>query len=217
VLTDPNNCGACGAPCRALPNASASCSAGNCLLGACNAGFADCNHNPIDGCEVDLASDGSNCNACGNVCPLNNPFCNQGVCGQSPPAVVFAGGFTQGQASPQQCQDWNAFRGRLGAGPYSTITIKGSQDQIGVSCTGQQADQLCQALRNNQAISVNCNSSMWSTGMCGPGIELTQSAGVCQCNNGYTVDPCINNLNWGGVNGTSCGAPSQTITVLCQQ
>ncbi len=45
-------------------------------------------------------------------------------------------------------------------------------------------------------------------------IYLT-SSGVCDCGGGttYTVRPMIKNANWGGLNGSSCGQPTQTITV----
>ncbi len=219
VLTDQNNCGGCGIPCKALPNAAASCTAGNCVLGACMPGFANCNNNPMDGCEADLTSDPNNCNSCGVVCPQQNPFCNKGVCGQVPPAVTWTGMFTQGQSNQNACNDWNTWRASILPGPYNTITIKGSNDNVGVSCTGAGAQQLCQALKNNQAININCNNRTWATGTCGSGIELTSSAGVCQCNTGYTARPCIGNgnPNWGGVNTTTCSGPTQTITVLCQQ
>ncbi len=79
VATDPANCGACGAPCNALPNASASCVAGNCVLGTCKVGFFDCNSKPNDGCEANIFTDATNCGSCGNVCP-NGLVCVNGGC-----------------------------------------------------------------------------------------------------------------------------------------
>jgi hypothetical protein len=45
-------------------------------------------------------------------------------------------------------------------------------------------------------------------------IYLTSSGG-CDCGSAgtYTVRPMIKNANWGGLNGGSCGQPTQTITV----
>src|SRR5262249_6336192 len=41
VASDNANCGTCGNACGAVPNATASCTAGKCVIGMCNAGFAD--------------------------------------------------------------------------------------------------------------------------------------------------------------------------------
>lgn len=69
VATDAANCGVCTAACPALPHASPGCSAFLCGVGACEAGYADCNKNPGDGCESQLATDAKNCGACGAACP----------------------------------------------------------------------------------------------------------------------------------------------------
>jgi len=37
--------------------------------------------NPMNGCEVGLQFDKNNCGACGHVCPMQTPYCNNGVCG----------------------------------------------------------------------------------------------------------------------------------------
>lgn len=77
-----SNCGGCGVQC-AYANATAECRAGLCAFGACAAGFADCNANPADGCEVDTRADTRNCGACGAVCSFPNasPMCSSGSCG----------------------------------------------------------------------------------------------------------------------------------------
>jgi Cys-rich repeat protein len=84
VLTDAANCGSCGTPCKALPNASASCTAGNCVLGTCNAGFFNCDGDPANGCEANVAGDPKNCGKCGVVCPMNLPACAAGQCALAP-------------------------------------------------------------------------------------------------------------------------------------
>ncbi len=88
---DPMNCGACGNVC-ALPFAVPRCSAGRCEIEQCEAGHADLDKNPVNGCEgtctasgtevcdgvdndcdgvvddgFDLKSD-QNCGSCGNRC-----------------------------------------------------------------------------------------------------------------------------------------------------
>lgn len=48
----------------------------------CNPNFADCNGNPVDGCERHLLTDPSNCGGCGNVCIFPNAVgaCASGSC-----------------------------------------------------------------------------------------------------------------------------------------
>ncbi len=78
------NCGACGNAC-ALPHASSSCDAGSCAIGACDAGYGDCDGDPQNGCEASLAvvPDSTSCGACGVSCPACAGFqglaCPQGL------------------------------------------------------------------------------------------------------------------------------------------
>lgn len=79
-VTDPAACGPACTACPAPPNGTAACIADAC--GAqCNAGFADCDANPANGCESELAKDPLNCGVCGKSC--NGGTCANGVC-QSP-------------------------------------------------------------------------------------------------------------------------------------
>ena len=41
-------------------------------------GFVDCDRNPVNGCEANVASDPNNCGACGVVCL--NKKCVAGAC-----------------------------------------------------------------------------------------------------------------------------------------
>lgn len=81
LASDRLHCGACNAACS-FPNASGACVARTCALGACDAGFRDCNAQVGDGCEIDTRSDGRNCGACGSVCALAHaqPSCGGGAC-----------------------------------------------------------------------------------------------------------------------------------------
>jgi hypothetical protein len=83
LRTSPANCGACSNRC-APPNAAGTCAAGVCGLGACTAGFADCDANAVNGCEVNTATDLAHCGACGNLCrnfgPAGSSVCTAGAC-----------------------------------------------------------------------------------------------------------------------------------------
>ncbi|MFO0628908.1 MAG: hypothetical protein U0325_25255 [Polyangiales bacterium] len=58
--SDVMNCGACGRACR-YANAAATCANGACAMGSCGTGYADCDGDPSNGCEVNLNTDGANC------------------------------------------------------------------------------------------------------------------------------------------------------------
>jgi hypothetical protein len=84
LTMDPRNCGACGARCDALPNVeAAACARGRCEVGACAAGFANCDLRADNGCEADTLSSTAHCGRCGGACapPANGiPLCRNGSC-----------------------------------------------------------------------------------------------------------------------------------------
>ncbi len=81
--TSAQNCGMCGNACS-FPNALATCNGGACALGACNAGFGNCDGMAANGCELPTLTDVNNCGTCGNVCPAGangTAACVNGTCG----------------------------------------------------------------------------------------------------------------------------------------
>ena len=84
-LFDPNTGCATGVctPCAPATNATPSCRAGGCNF-TCNAGFADCDGNPANGCEGKTSSDVMNCGKCGDPCgtanTMNPALCMAGKC-----------------------------------------------------------------------------------------------------------------------------------------
>jgi hypothetical protein len=96
---DTANCGACGAVCPTPANASAAtCTVGRCGFD-CTAGFADCDGDASNGCEVDLRVSAAHCGLCGNACPMrpnpNAPGCRAGRCD-----AACAAGFGDCDANP---------------------------------------------------------------------------------------------------------------------
>ncbi|MCA9667210.1 MAG: SUMF1/EgtB/PvdO family nonheme iron enzyme [Myxococcales bacterium] len=108
LVSDPNNCGACGKVCSFV-NAFARCENSQCVLDKCAPGYYDINGNPGDGCEYqclqtnggvevcdnvdndcdnkvdedfDLQTDINNCGKCGNRCLYNKAGaqCSGGQC-----------------------------------------------------------------------------------------------------------------------------------------
>ncbi|MDB4929700.1 MAG: hypothetical protein JWM10_2184, partial [Myxococcaceae bacterium] len=85
------HCGGCGMACAPRANATAACAAGACAY-TCAAGFADCDGDPSNGCEVALATDPAHCGACPNRCVVANgtPACAAGVCAVAACSAGFA-------------------------------------------------------------------------------------------------------------------------------
>ncbi len=81
-VSDPANCGSCGNYCN-VANGTGGCQAGSCIVQSCFAGFADCDHQPGDGCEAAITSDPMNCGGCGRPCLGDEnatPGCFGGMC-----------------------------------------------------------------------------------------------------------------------------------------
>lgn len=82
-LSAPETCGGCTTVCAAAADASATCGAGGMCGFACDAGRADCDGNPSNGCEVDVGADEANCGGCGVPCtgtPGTVATCTLGTC-----------------------------------------------------------------------------------------------------------------------------------------
>ncbi len=82
LTSDPNNCAYCTGDCSTVQHATPSCTNSKCGYTKCDAGWADCDGDPTNGCEQDIASDPNHCGACGTVCSSTNgtPGCVAGQC-----------------------------------------------------------------------------------------------------------------------------------------
>lgn len=77
-LTLITSCGDCNTKCNAT-NGVPSCDDGQCVF-ACSDGYADCDGEGDNGCEVALATDAANCGACGRDCAMYGATCGSQVC-----------------------------------------------------------------------------------------------------------------------------------------
>jgi hypothetical protein len=143
------------------------------------------------------------------------------------PDVSYIADFTNGVTAIEQCAAWKSFRSDMVGLSFSEIILRGSNDIVGVSCAGEAANQLCQAIANTSGsgsnstnLSLVCNGRTWNVGNCGVGnresVEISANGNICQCSSGYVARPCIGNSNWGGIGSNTCFAPSQTIEVICR-
>ena len=80
--SDPSNCGACGRTC-VIPDAEAACEAGECRLGPCESGYADCDGDIVNGCEAPIVCEpgGSCTTSCNSQGTLScSDVCSTGTC-----------------------------------------------------------------------------------------------------------------------------------------
>jgi hypothetical protein len=180
TVTDTAHCGACGARCPPRPNATVSCGAGRCEF-ACEMGFADCDGNADNGCEVNLNADPAHCGRCRGACSLPNASaaCTMGMCGVMTCSAGFGdcdGNATNGcevdlatavshcgrcgTACPARA---NAFPGCLGARCVASCVV-GYQDCDGMDETGCEVD---------------VRTSMTSCGACGRACAPAHATGAC--------------------------------------
>lgn len=133
-------------------------------------------------------------------------------------ALVYSQTFSNGATPSSQCSVWLSYLNSLAGRTFNSVTISGSLNSVGITLTNSaMATAIANALRTNTAYGpVSSNGYSWAVGPCavsGGYHELTATGAVCQCNTGYTIRPCIGNLNWGGVNSATCSGSTQTITV----
>lgn len=75
---NPKHCGDCGTVCAKPKDGIAGCTMGRCVIGGCNPGFEDCDHDPTNGCERQIWTD-QECLTCDQPCPQGTK-CDQGTC-----------------------------------------------------------------------------------------------------------------------------------------
>ncbi|MBW2264452.1 MAG: hypothetical protein JRG91_21005, partial [Deltaproteobacteria bacterium] len=117
-------------------------------------------------------------------------------------------------SSSPQCTNWNSWRAGLATSGIASINARGTYDTTGVTCSvPAMAQAIADALRTDGTGSWVCDGHTWYVGVCG-GTALSIDMTVCTCTTGaYSVRPCINNANWGGITTATCSGPTQDMTV----
>lgn len=202
VSADVNNCGSCLRQCPRGPNAAAACSGGTCTF-QCAPGFADCDFNPMNGCEADL-SDPATCGSCRNACPsgLNAAAaCTMGVCGLTcAPGFgncdfVAANGCEGDLSAPSSCGSCN---NRCRTGPNQTAScvmgLCGAQCSPGFADCDLFPGTGCEANLSSAATCGSCSNACPSGGA---NTMATCTLSTCgtQCRPGFAN--CDGNLNNG--------------------
>jgi hypothetical protein len=79
--TDAAHCNSCSTACSTYQGYP-TCAGGVCSI-SCSTGYANCDGNVTNGCEIDLKTDKSHCGSCTKVCSSNHgaASCTNGACG----------------------------------------------------------------------------------------------------------------------------------------
>ena len=95
------------------------------------------------------------------------------------------------------------------------MRIYGTNNPTGITINSASVvTGLATALRTNSTYTGVAGGYTWAVGNCGSGLEITSTGSVCSCPNpGYTIRSCIYNNNWGGINGATCSASGQTVSL----
>ena len=127
--------------------------------------------------------------------------------------ITYSQSFTVGATPSAQCAAWTSFVSLLPLRTYTSMTLRGSLDVTGVSVTTPSViSAIVLALYTSTPYGpVTSNGRSWAVGVCGGGYEVSANGGVCTCTTGYGIRPCIGNSNFGGINGATCSASTQTI------
>ncbi len=233
---DPNNCGACGNVCN-VANGTAACNSSNCTIGTCNAGYADCDRNVANGCEVHTNTDVNNCGACGTVCaPRQNstPTCTSGSCGIScnPGYGDCDGNQTNGceinlNTNVNNC----GFCGTICNAPNGVAACSSGTCSVAscnsgyANCNGLSSDG-CEVHttvdpNNCGGCGVVCSSNHMSAVTCGGGIcNGTCATGYADCDGNRQTDGCevntTNDANNCGSCGNRCASGHSCVSSVCQ-
>ncbi len=222
LQNDPTHCGACPNVCN-LANASQACNGGVCTIGACNAGFANCDGLVVNGCEINLQNDPTHCGSCPNACNLANAsqLCNGGVCKIGACNAPFAD--CDGLVANGCEVNTDSSVASCGACDQPCVVPNGSPACAGGQCLVASCDA-GHANCNNQ-VADGCEVSLQidtaNCGACGNACSLANSVEACNsgacaiasCDAGFgncdnqTANGCEINL---GTNVGNCGTCGNT-------
>ena len=197
ITNTATSCGGCNNNCNTLPGVmSASCVSGLCASLVCTSGRGNCNSNTADGCESTLATDVTNCGACGTNCnnldQVASATCASGACGITAcntgfancDAMVSTGCETNTNTDAMNC-------GACGAVCGATNTLNTTCLSGRCNCAAGFRD--CNTSRTD-GCEVNRLTDNNNCGECGVVCPSGQGCanGACTTNCGGNGEPCCN-------------------------
>ena len=192
-----------------LPNATAACHHGACVIVSCDHGFADCDMLAANGCEATLDSDDHNCGACGVACPAHQT-CHVGAC--TAPAPTCHDGLKNGHETDVDCGGPDC--APCGTGQVCAADADCAHGEVchaGLcappACVCNPANAVGQCVNN--ACTFHCNAGFSDcNGVPHDGCEINTAADAANC--GHCGAACSsNNLTphcAGGVCNGTCNA-----------
>lgn len=191
VAVNPLHCGSCGRVCNGN-NGTPTCVGGMCGV-TCNIGFANCDNNAANGCEVNLNTADNNCGMCGRNCGAN-ASCSNGSCQCAPNR----GNCDNNQANGCEVDLSNtlAHCGGCGqaCGPYANATPTCAMGACGLQCMPGFAN--CDGMLAN-GCEVNLQTNPMRCGSCNN--VCNSSNGMAGCMNGTCTIAC--NAGFGNCDG----------------
>lgn len=168
---DADNCRTCGHGCPGTTCDGSSCT------NTCAQGFIDCNHNVVDGCEVNPAIDPKNCGNCGIECGFGLE-CVEGYC-VCPAGTADCDGYKDNGCEVDTSSDKASCGGcgkACGTNEACTAGLCGCAVGF-LDCNGSAVDG-CEA---SVTAADTCGSCQLD---CGPHSTCV-AAGQCDCTTGY--------------------------------
>lgn len=130
--------------------------------------------------------------------------------------VTFSQSFTYNSvATSAVTTAWTTFKNNL-TGTYTQFTFSSTNNNTSITVSDPTKVQtLANAIHNNTSSGgVTIGSNTWT--YTASSWDEFGNQGYGSCNSGssvFVLRPVIGNMNWGGVGGASCYAPTQTITL----
>lgn len=222
ALNTTDHCGMCGLKC-APTNAVGTCATGTCAIASCNAGFGNCDGSAGNGCETNLKTNTSHCNACGNVCPstTGTPACVAGVCKYSTCSAGLGDCDGSGACATPITNDIS----NCGACGRTCSVANGSAKCTGTACgvnTCTPGFDDC-----NSSYIDGCETNLGTLSNCGAcGVPCARANAAASCTTGTctlgTCNPNFGNCDMDDSNGcekslladpANCGLCGRTCTV----
>jgi hypothetical protein len=168
TTTDVNNCGWCGNAC-AGSNVNWKCVASKCTMDACLDGWKDCDGNPSNGCETDIADDA---NSCGDCPDADASVCQSGVCqNESCDVADVIGGTCSANTNPElQPRSFNP--GQLAGAAFSASSVS-RVTAIGINTPFQNVTQ-------HAYLAIYTDSGSGPMNRVGPAYPVTMTGGTVE-------------------------------------